>query len=261
VTPDRRDRSLAPDSSDLVRELRDRTPARLMVGRAGGAYRTETQLQLREDHAAARDAVGVELSLNHHLGPDFVKEWYLFEVSTEAKSKEEYLRYPNLGRRLTASAREEIARNCARGGRLQIAIGDGLSVAAVAEQVPQLLPALVRDARSHGWTLGRPFVIRHCRVGVMNDIGELLAPEVVVLLIGERPGLATASSLSAYMAFRPTRSHTDADRNLISNIHGRGISTANAAASIIDLAEHMMKIGRSGYRLGALRKHGTELGQ
>jgi len=78
-------------------------------------------------------------------------------------------------------------------------IGDGLSVTAVAMQVPRLLPLLCEGARTRGWNIGSIFVIRYCRVGILNDIGELLRPRVAVLLIGERPGLATAESLSAYM--------------------------------------------------------------
>ena len=104
-------------------------------------------------------------------------------------------------------------------------------------------------ADERGWTFGRPFVVRYCRVGVLNAVGELLDPAVVVLLIGERPGLATAESLSAYLAYRPRRGHTDAQRNLISNIHARGVSTPNAALRIINLAATMMTAGSSGYQL------------
>jgi ethanolamine ammonia-lyase small subunit len=94
--------------------------------------------------------------------------------------------------------------------------------------------------------VGQVFVIRHCRVGVMNDIGDLLEPQVVGLLIGERPGLATAESLSAYMAYRPRSGHTDADRNLISNIHSRGVSCEEAAGRILRLAEQMIRRKLSG---------------
>src|SRR5262249_22966525 len=93
---------------------------------------------------------------------------------------------------------------------------------------------------------GRPFVVRHGRVGVLNDIGECLDPAVAVLLIGERPGLATAESLSAYLAYRPRSGQTDADRNLISNIHDRGTPPAEAAGRIARLAEAMMRMGRGG---------------
>jgi ethanolamine ammonia-lyase small subunit len=89
-------------------------------------------------------------------------------------------------------------------------------------------------------------VVRYCRVGVLNDVGELLNPEVVVLLIGERPGLATAESLSAYMAYRPRSGHTDAQRNLISNIHARGVGHEEAAARVLALAEMMRRLQGSG---------------
>ncbi len=125
-------------------------------------------------------------------------------------------------------------------------IGDGLSATAVAVQVPGLLPRLAAGAAEGGWSFGRPFVVRYCRVGVLNDVGELLDPAVVVLLIGERPGLATAESLSAYLAYRPRSGHTDARRNLISNIHARGLAHAEAARRILALAEKMMRLQASG---------------
>jgi ethanolamine ammonia-lyase small subunit len=138
---------------------------------------------------------------------------------------------------------------CAQGSDIQFAIGDGLSVTAVAAQVPSLLPLLDRGARARGWTVGNPFVIRHCRVGILNEIGELLAPKVVVLLIGERPGLATAESLSAYMAYRPGKTHTDAHRNLISNIHSRGLKPQAAADRILNFAAQMMGRRISGFSI------------
>jgi ethanolamine ammonia-lyase small subunit len=89
-------------------------------------------------------------------------------------------------------------------------------------------------------------MVRHCRVGILNEIGDLLNPRVVVLLIGERPGLATAESLSAYMAYKPKSGDTDANRNLISNIHARGVVPADAATRIVDLASAMMNARTSG---------------
>jgi ethanolamine ammonia-lyase small subunit len=234
---------------DLIEKIRARTPARVLADRTGAAYRTATQLQLRQDHAAARDAVRAEFELKRDLGDEFVERWKLFGVSSMASSKEEYLRRPDLGRRLDEDARSRLAAHCALNADLQIVIGDGLSVTAISTQVPALLPMLAEKARSRGWTLGQPFAIEYCRVGVMNDIGELLQPKVVVLLIGERPGLATAESLSAYMAYRPRTGHHDANRNLISNIHARGISAEAAALRIIELAEQMMRRQTSGVEI------------
>jgi ethanolamine ammonia-lyase small subunit len=234
---------------DLIEKVRARTPARVLANRTGAAYLTATQLQLRQDHAAARDAVRAEFELKRDLGVEFVERWKLFCVSTMAASKDEYLRRPDMGRRLNENARGQIAAHCALNADLQIVIGDGLSVTAVSTQVPPLLPMLAEKARSRGWTLGQPFAIKYCRVGVMNDIGELLQPKVVVLLIGERPGLATAESLSAYMAFQPRAGHNDSNRNLISNIHSRGVSADAAASRIINLAEQMMRRQTSGVEI------------
>jgi len=240
---------LAAEFPEVLRRIRERTPARIFAGRAGAAYRTATQLELREAHAAAQDAVRAELDLDSVFGSAFLQQWKLFEVCTEARSKGEYLLQPDLGRRLNAAARKELAMRCTRENDIQIAIGDGLSVTAVAAQVPALLPLLEEGARARGWTVGNPFVIRHCRVGILNEIGELLAPKVAVLLIGERPGLANAESLSAYMAYRPCAAHTDANRNLISNIHSRGLQSLAAADRILKLAARMMAQGLSGIGL------------
>jgi ethanolamine ammonia-lyase small subunit len=234
---------------EIVRQVRARTPARLLAGRSGAAYRTSTQLELREAHAAARDAVRAELTLSRDFGAGFIRKWNLFEICSQAANKDEYLLRPDLGRRLNDVSRQEVSKRGATGCDLQIVIGDGLSVTAIAAQVPQLLPLLFEGARTRHWTVGEIFVIRHCRVGILNEIGELLTPRVAVLLIGERPGLATAESLSAYMAYRPKASDTDANRNLISNIHSRGVSAGQAAERILSLATAMMNAQASGWQL------------
>lgn len=231
------DNALSRDVPDAVKAALARTPARLLAGRAGPAYRTATALQLREDHAVARDAVHAELP------PGFAN---LLAVQTCATSRSEYLLRPDLGRKLNADACAVVTANCPAGRDVQVVVGDGLSATAVAVQVPPLLDLLATECESRRWSLGRPFLVRFCRVGVMNDVGELLDPAVVVLLIGERPGLATAESLSAYLAFRPRPGHTDARRNLISNIHARGVSLPDAARRIAALAATMMREQTSG---------------
>jgi ethanolamine ammonia-lyase small subunit len=234
---------------DLIERIRARTPARVLAERSGASYRTGTQLELRQAHATARDAVRTELDLERDLGPDFVQQWELFSVSTMATCKDEYLRRPDLGRRLDENARSKLLAQCPANADLQIVIGDGLSVTAVSTQVPPLFPLIDQMARSRGWKLGQLFAVHYCRVGVMNDVGELLRPKVVVLLIGERPGLATAESLSAYMAYEPRLGHNDSNRNLISNIHSRGVRAEAAASRIISLTEQMILRQTSGVEL------------
>jgi len=232
--------------AEWLAAVRARTPARILVGRAGPAYRTSTQLELRRDHAAALDAVHAELDLERDLGHELVERFKLFLVQTEAASKSEFLARPDRGRRLSASAVAAVSTACSRGPDLQIVIGDGLSATAVGAQVPALLPALMNGAAQRGWRIGQPFAVRYCRVGLLNHLGDLLDPVVVVLLIGERPGLATAESLSAYLAYRPRAGHTDAQRNLISNIHARGVSPAHAVRRILALADKMRMAQSSG---------------
>lgn len=236
-----------PDLPDLLQKVRARTPARLLTGRAGAAYRTETQIDLREAHAAARDAVRIEFEIDAAFGATFVQQWGLFEVCTQASSKEAFLLRPDLGRHFSEEARQQVKERCAVNADLQVVIGDGLSVPAVSTQVPALLPLLEEGTKALGWTFGQPFAIRHCRVGILNEIGILLAPRIVILLIGERPGLATAESLSAYMAYKPRPNDSDANRNLISNIHPRGLNAPEAAIRILKLAKQMVNVGSSGY--------------
>jgi ethanolamine ammonia-lyase small subunit len=170
----------------------------------------------------------------------------LFEVVTEARSKQEFLLRPDLGRSLGPAACAEIQRRGLASVDVQVVIGDGLSAAAVVAQVPALLPLLHVEAIARGWTWGQPFFIRHCRVGVLNDLGVLLDPAIVILLIGERPGLATSESLSAYLAYRPRQGDDDSRRNLISNIHVRGVPADQAALRIACLAGAMMRLETSG---------------
>jgi ethanolamine ammonia-lyase small subunit len=192
------------------------------------------------------------LDLPRDFGQEFLDRTGLFEVATLAEDKARFLQRPEQGRALHPEARARIGEACSGRADLQVVIGDGLSAAAIAAQVPALLPLLEAGSRRRGWTYGRPFAIRYCRVGVLNDIGTVLDPQVVVLLIGERPGLATAESLSAYMAYRPRPNHTDAQRNLISNIHARGVDPYTAAERILNLAEQMRQQQTSGV---AIKEH------
>lgn len=238
-----------PAGSDFLDKVRTRTPARVLTDRVGAGYPTATQLDLRLAHAAARDAVRNEFDLEEDLGAAFVRAWKLFAVTTQANTKDEYLLRPDLGRRFSQDAERTIQARCPGNADLQVVIGDGLSVTAVAAQVPRLLSLIAQGGERRGWKLGQPFAVRYCRVGLMNHVGDLLSPRVVALLIGERPGLATAESLSAYMAFQPGSGHTDARRNLISNIHNRGVLPEVAAQRVLNLAAQMMHRQTSGVEL------------
>jgi ethanolamine ammonia-lyase small subunit len=237
--------SSTPAWPEIVRKIRARTPARIFVNR-GAAYSTQMGLELRGAHANAVDAVWTEFELDKDLPRDFIAQWELFQVSSRVESKSQFLLRPDLGRGLNDAARSLIAERCHKAPDLQIVIGDGLSGSAVSAQVPALFPLLQQRARARGWSVGQSFAVHYCRVGIMNEIGDLLSPRVLVLLIGERPGLTTAESLSSYMAYCPRSGHSDADRNLISNIHARGVRVEDAADRILNLASQMMALKLSG---------------
>ena len=234
------------ERESMLAAIRGRTPARLMLARQGGSYTTRVQVGLRQDHAAAMDAVWREVVPQADWGAAFCTQWQILETTSAAATKEEYVRRPDLGRIFSAAAAADVAAGGLAGADLQIVVGDGLSASAAVRQVPVLLPLVAELAQAQRWSLGRPIFVRYCRVGILNAIGELLKPRVVVLLIGERPGLQTAESLSAYLAFRPTTGHTDAQRNVVSNIHATGTPPARAAERIVALAAEMMRCSTSG---------------
>jgi len=206
-------------------------------------------LQLREDHALAVDAVHRDSDLIADWGSEFLERFPVMQLASRASSKGEYLKRPDLGRKLSEESLTQVRDIGLADLDLQILIGDGLSSLAVARQIPELLPVLIEKAQELGWKIGPLFFIRYCRVGALNDFGQTIDSKVFVLLIGERPGLGSPESLSAYMAYRPQEQHTDADRNLISNIHPMGVCASQAAHRIIAMASQMMQQKTSGYRI------------
>ena len=133
---------------------------------------------------------------------------------------------------------------------IQLVIGDGLSAAAIESNLRQIFPVIVNGAQIAKLRFGTPFFIKFCRVGVMNDIGDLLQPRVLILLIGERPGLGRAESMSAYMAFQPKQGDNDANRDVVCNIfENGGTNPLEAGAFIVQFAQKMMQYEASGVKL------------
>ena len=165
----------------------------------------------------------------------------LFTVQTSVtEGKEQYLLRPDLGRKLSGEARSMISQKCVENPQVQLVVGDGLSAAAMESNLHQIFPVIQQGLQSAGLTLGTPFFVKYCRVGVINDIGELLNPEVLILLIGERPGLGRAESMSAYMAYRPTQGQNDSDRDVICNIfENGGTNPLEAGAFLVQIVQRM----------------------
>lgn len=242
--------------------MRRATPARLGVGHAGPRYTTAAMLQFRADHARAVDAVTTEVPR------DWPKRHGLIEFDSEAASRDEYLRFPERGRRL---AKSEVARlkrlaakpkkkNEGRGTQATVLlfVGDGLSSAAVMAHAPALIRALEKLLAKHVRILPIVF-IRNARVRVEDHLGEILKPDVVCMIVGERPGLATAESLSAYVIYRPTLESIEPDRTVISNIHPGGIQIHDGAKLIADLIFEVLAAKASGAELAALRASNADI--
>jgi ethanolamine ammonia-lyase small subunit len=221
------------------------TTARIGVGRAGPHYNTFSLLLFQGDHAVTQDALmrDVDQKLLDDLG--------LFTVETNVTGgKPEFLLRPDLGRQLNDDAKKTINEKCVKSPNIQLVVGDGLSATAVEANVREMFPIIMNGAKQAGLTVGTPFFIKHCRVGVINDLGDLLKPDVVILLIGERPGLGRAESLSAYMAYRPKSGDSDADRDVVCNIfQNGGTNPLEGAAYTLQIAQKMMKHKASGVKL------------
>jgi ethanolamine ammonia-lyase small subunit len=227
---------------DIAPALSASTPARILAGRAGTRPTTAQLLRFQVDHACARDAVRTSVDHEFPTRMDCV-----LEVHSVARDKHEYLLDPGAGRKLRSGEDERLRAHLSAAPQVLVAIGDGLSSAAVEAQVPLLLPALLDCLRAGGFdSIAGPVYVHLARVGVLDALGEVLRPEVGILLVGERPGLATALSLSAYLGFRPGQGRTDADRNVLSNIHAGGVPALEAAAIVAGWARAMLRQGKSG---------------
>jgi ethanolamine ammonia-lyase small subunit len=231
--------------------LKRETPARLDVGRAGPRYTTAAMLAMRADQARAIDAV---MTL---VPSDWARRNGLLEVCSQAESREDYLLHPERGRRIAALDIAVVKRLAARGKRnaskpvVLICVGDGLSSAAVEKNGAPLMKALTKVLATR-YRLVKPIFIRHARVRIEDHLGDLLRPDVVCMIIGERPGLATAESLSAYVIYRPSLKSIEPDRTVISNIHRGGIPVAAAARTIAKLIDDAIEHRASGAALAKL---------
>jgi ethanolamine ammonia-lyase small subunit len=234
----------AKDPEALI-ELMASTSARIGVGRAGPRSNTASLLLFQADHAITQDA------LYRDVDQRLLDEFNLMTVQTRiTEGREEYLLRPDLGRQLSDAARQMITEKCQKNPDLQLVVGDGLSALAIESNLRQIFPVIVQGAQSAGLRMGTPFYVKYCRVGVMNDIGDILQPKVLILLIGERPGLGRAESMSAYMAYQPGAGQNDANRDVVCNIFEKGgTNPLEAGAFIVQFAQKMMQYQASGVKL------------
>ena len=228
--------------------LKARTPARIGLGRAGTRYRTQTMLRMRCDHAAAQDSVFSEVR------EGFAKEHGLIPVQTLCRDKDEYLTRPDKGRRFDEVNQKVIRETMGAAPKVVLVVGDGLSSAAIEANAMDCLQAIRAGLESHGIKTDKALFVRFCRVGAGDHIGSLTDAQVVCMLVGERPGLVTAESMSAYVTFEPRIGVPESKRTVVSNIHRQGTTAVEAGAHIADLIDTMLKKRASGVALAQLER-------
>ncbi len=232
-----------PENGEQFRKMKQRTPARLGSGRAGPRYKTLTMLRFRADHAAAQDAVFSQVSA------DFAKENGMTQVQTRCRDKDEYLTRPDLGRSFDQAAQEKIRAAVPGTPRVQLVVGDGLSSAAITANAMDCLEAIREGLKLRGIDAAPPLFVRYCRVGAGDAIGDVTQCELVCLLVGERPGLVTDKSMSAYITYRPRTGVSESSRTVVSNIHAQGTPAVEAGAHIAGLIETILQRKVSGVGL------------
>jgi len=223
-----------------MRSLRDFTNARVDLGRAGDSVPTARLLEFRLAHARARDAVHLALDSRSLVHEFAALGWDSLILASQARTREEYLLRPDLGRLLSKASRDQLAASALQ-IPLLFCVADGLSAAAVHRHAAKLLTEL-RPASPI-------LLIEQARVAIGDCAGEMVKAEVCVLLIGERPGLSSPDSLGVYVTYGPRSGRTDAERNCISNIHDRGLSYEAAAQRISYLVCEARKLKLTGVDL------------
>lgn len=226
--------------------LRDFTPARVELGRAGASVPTRALLEFQLAHARARDAVHLPLSVASLVAEVGQSGIPSIVLASAARSRGEYLKRPDLGRRLSAASRERLA-TLHGDFDISFVIADGLSALAVHRHVVPLLTLLLDGLQD--WRIAPIAVVEQGRVAIGDEIGERLGAQMVVVLIGERPGLSSPDSLGAYLTWQPRPGRTDAERNCVSNIRAEGLTYAAAAHKLLFLMNEARRLKLSGVRL------------
>ena len=232
-----------PENKDKFRKMKEKTPARLGSGKAGPRYKTLTMLRFRADHAAAQDAVFSQVS------KDFAAKNGMTEVVTRCADKDEYLTRPDHGRCFDEENQKKIRAAIAGTPRVQIVVGDGLSSAAIEANAMDCLEAIRDGLKLKGIDPGAPLFVRYCRVGAGDAIGDVTGCEVVCMLVGERPGLVTDKSMSAYLTYKPHTGVLESARTVVSNIHAQGTPAVEAGAHIATLIATILEKKVSGVEL------------
>jgi ethanolamine ammonia-lyase small subunit len=232
--------------ADALKAMKKATPGRIAVWKAGPRYLTSTLLRFRADHAIAVDAVFTDVSTS---AQDWIKQHSLVSFKTECDSKDNFLTRPDLGKCFSDAEAAKIKAHVGANNRVVIYIADGLSTTAVLTNAMDTYKAICDGLVRHNIKPCAPFFVQYGRVGSMDAVSDMTGAELVAVLIGERPGLLTAESMSAYIAYKATANMPEARRTVVSNIHKGGTPAVEAGSYISDLIKKMLDQKASGLDL------------
>ncbi len=232
-----------PAAPEKFKKMKLKTPARLGSGKAGPRYKTLTMLRFRADHAATQDAVFSQVP------EDYAEKNGLVSVQTKCHDKDEYLTRPDLGRCFDGENQKKIKAAVPNAPRVQLVVGDGLSSAAILANAMDCLQTIRDGLKLKGIDFSQPLFVRYCRVGAGDAIGDVTGCELVCVLVGERPGLVTGKSMSAYITYRPHTGVSESSRTVVSNIHAQGTPAVEAGAHVAELIEKILTKKVSGVGL------------
>ena len=235
-------------SDNPLAQLRPFTPARIALGRAGDSLPTRELLDFNLDHALARDAVYELFDARSILEQLKAANLESVLVSSAAIDRATYLRRPDLGRKLDETSRERLsALRPPVAPDVVFVVADGLSAVAPQRYAVPVIEAACRLLDD--WRIGPVILAKQARVALGDEIGELLGAEIVVVLLGERPGLSSPDSLGIYLTYAPGIGRTDAERNCISNVRLEGMSPDLAAKTLCHLLANSRRLRLSGIEL------------
>lgn len=239
-------------AGEFLQKAAEHTTALVGIGHVGTRYATDVLLQFQAELAVAHHAVA-------SLLPDgWGESQGLLPLNTRVEDHESYLMRPDLGRRLDSASRGLLESHALKDVDVQPILADGLSALACVGSGMKVLNALTKECEQAGLVLGTPMCARFARVWLEDEIGAVVRAKVAIIILGERPGLGTGDGLSAYLVHKPQIGKTDGDRNMISNIHARGLAPEEAAARLTKLTCAMLEQGVSGVELD-LSKVGQDL--
>ena len=230
-------------TSSMAAASAQHTTALLGIGHVGTRYATDVVLQFQAELAVAHAAVATELP------EEWAAQHGFLPVQSQATTHREFLLRPDLGRRLHPDSLARLRKDAQRGCDVQLILADGLSAIACMGSGEQLFAATKAACAARGLTVGTPVCAKFARVWLQDEIGAEVGAKVAIMLCGERPGLGTGDGLSAYAVFGPKIGNTDGDRNMMSNLHARGVSPEEAAPRLAALAAAMIAQGVSGVKL------------